>query len=217
MRPAGQLGARVRREDFLPAVMPLEWRQVRRANEALRAVVEACLRVRARQQLDERPRDARKPADTRREQVRGVRVVAAEQLVAAVPDEQMSRGQLPDPAEDRERRRNRVEREERLERVEIDVAARERTQLGREGEIAAGSAVVERLDPEAVACQDEPAPLRIPERYREHPAQALGKAQAVLLVQMEDHLGVAVRAEHVDGAIELAAQLAVVVDLAVLD
>src|SRR5207248_1960685 len=173
---------------------------------ALRAVVEARLRARARQQLDERPRNAREGADARREQIRRVRVVAAEQLVAAlarerdlhvrrrelryevrgerrrvcerlvegvcerrqeqrgvrrrpsealdahvtvVPDEQVSRGQLPDVTEDRERRRNRVEREERLERVEVDLAARECTQLGREGELPAGGAVVERLDPEA--------------------------------------------------------------------
>ena len=78
-------------------------------------------------------------------------------------------------------------------------------------------AVVERLDPEAVAREHEPPPARVPDRDGEHAAQALGEAVAVLLVEMEQHFGVAVRAEVMPGALELAAQLAVVVDLAVLD
>ena len=59
--------------------------------------------------------------------------------------------------EDRLRRRHRVEREERLERVEVDLAARQRAQLGRERELAGDGAVVERLDPVAVAREHEPA------------------------------------------------------------
>ena len=52
--PAGQLGARVGREDLLPGVMALERRQVRPADEALRLVVEARPGARARQALDQR-------------------------------------------------------------------------------------------------------------------------------------------------------------------
>src|SRR5438552_14050604 len=60
-------------------------------------------------------------------------------------------------------------------------------------------------------------PPRVPDRHREHPAQAGCERLAVLLVQVEQHLGVAARAESMAGPLELAPQLAVVVDLAVLD
>ena len=56
---------------------------------------------------------------------------------AVLPDEHVPRRQLADVAEDRVRRRDRVEREERLERVGVDLAARQRAQLGREPQLAA--------------------------------------------------------------------------------
>ena len=94
----------------------------------------------------------------------------------------------------------------------------QRLQLRGEGEVARAVAVVQRLDPEAIAREHEPPPLAVPHRDREHPAQALGEARAVLLVEVDEHLGVRVRrAEHVAGRLQLGAQLGVVVDLAVLD
>ena len=125
--------------------------------------------------------------------------------------------ELADVAEDRVRRRDRVEGEERLERVEVDLAARQRPQLRREAQLVAAVPVVERLDPVAVAREHEAAPPRVPDRDREHPAQPLGEAEPVLLVEVDERLGVAARAELVPGALELAAELRVVVDLAVLD
>ena len=116
-----------------------------------------------------------------------------------------------------------VEGEEGLERVEVELAREagqppQRLELGGEGELARDVAVVQRLDPEAVAREHEPPPLAVPDRDGEHPAQALGEARAVLLVEVDEHLGVRVRrAEHVARALELGAQLGVVVDLAVLD
>src|SRR5438045_3362618 len=68
-----------------------------------------------------------------------------------LPHEHVPRRQLADVSEDRIRSGNRVEREERLERIEVDLAARQRPQLRRELERAAGVAVVERLDAVAVA------------------------------------------------------------------
>ena len=85
--------------------------------------------------------------------------------------------QLPDVAEDRVRRRDRVEGEERLERVEVDLAARQRPQLRREAQLVADVPVVERLDPVAVAREHEPAARRVPDRDGEHPAQPLGEAE----------------------------------------
>src|SRR5579862_1915338 len=76
---------------------------------------------------------------------------------AVLPDEHVPRGELADVAEDRIRRWDRVESEERLERVGVDLPARQRTELGREPELSADLAVVERFDPVAVAREDEAA------------------------------------------------------------
>jgi hypothetical protein len=111
--------------------------------------------------------------------------------------------ELSHVAEDRIRGRDRVEGEEGLEGVEVDLAARQRPQLGREAQLAADVAVVERLDPVAVAGEHEAAASCVPDRGREHPAQPLGEAEAVLLVQVDERLGVAARAQVVAGAFEL--------------
>ena len=142
---------------------------------------------------------------------------ALEARLAALPDEHVPGRELARLAEDRQRRRDRVEGEERLQRVEVDLASRQGAQLGGELEPAGVGAVVERLDPVAVACQHEPASRRVPERDREHPAQPAGEVEPFLLVEVDEHLRVAVGAEAVAGALELGAQLAVVVELAVLD
>ena len=147
----------------------------------------------------------------------GPRITVEREPSMLLPDEHVPRRQLPDAAEDRIRRGDRVEREERLERVEVDLAARQRAHLGGELEGAGRLAVVERLDAVPVACEHEPPPLGVPERDREHPAQPPGELGPVLLVEMQVHLGVAVRAEGMTPALELAAELGVVVDLAVLD
>src|SRR5207244_10614658 len=55
---------------------------------------------------------------------------------ALLPHEDVPGGKLAEVLEDRIRSRNRVEREKRLERVEIDLAARQRAQLGRKLERA---------------------------------------------------------------------------------
>ena len=58
---------------------------------------------------------------------------------------------------------------------------------------------------------------RVPDCDGEHPAQPLPEAGAPLLVAMHEHLGVAVRPKDVAGPLEFAGELAIVVDLAVLD
>ena len=129
----------------------------------------------------------------------------------------MAGRQLADVAEDRERRGDRVEREERLERVEVDLALRQRVELRRERQLAADVAVVERLDPEAVARERQP-PARARPRPRPRTSRAAApRARPPFLVAVHEHLGVAAGAEAVTRALELAHQLAVVVDLAVLD
>ncbi len=142
---------------------------------------------------------------------------ARDRHLAVVPGQRVAGRELLDVDEDRERRRHAVEREERVQRVEADVAVLQRVELRGEAELAAVQPVGERLDPEAVAREHEPAPRRVPDGDREHAAQALPEPVAPLLVAVDEHLGVGARAERVARRLELAHQLAVVVDLAVLD
>ena len=143
--------------------------------------------------------------------------VALERDAAVVPRQDVPRRQLADLPEDRERRRDRVEGEERLERVEVDLTAGQRVELGRERERDVVEAVVEGLDPEPVPREHEPPPRRVPDRDGEHAAQPRREPGSPLLVRVDEHLGVRPRREAMAGARELAGQLAVVVDLAVLD
>ena len=135
---------------------------------------------------------------------------------AAAPRERVPGRELADLAVDRQRCRNHVEREERLQGVEVDLTAWERVELGCERKLARAVAVVERLDPERVAGEHDRPRAGVVDGDREHAAQALPQPRAPLLVPVHEHLGVAPRGEPVARALELAAQLQVVVDLAVL-
>jgi hypothetical protein len=81
--------------------------------------------------------------------------------------------------------------------------------------------VVERLDAEVVAAEHEPArtgrPPEVGDRVRPHAVEAGRAVVAPLLVGVDDDLGVGLRGEGVAQLLELGAQLAVVVDLAVED
>jgi len=103
----------------------------------------------------------------------GAGIAAELDAVAFGPHEQVACGQLPRVAEDRVRRGDRVEREKGLERVEIDLAARERAQLRCKLERIAAVAVVERLDPVAVAA---PGQAVVPLRPRARPRTSRGAA-----------------------------------------
>ena len=89
--------------------------------------------------------------------------------------------------------------------------------LGLRGE-AQGPAIVgivERLDAERIAGQQEPALPRIPQAEGEHAAQRLDHGRAALLVELQHHLGVGVGTEATALGFELGLELAVIVDLAV--
>ena len=70
---------------------------------------------------------------------------------------------------------------------------------------------------DTVAGEEEALVRVVPERDREHPADALEEALAVLLVEVRDDLDVPDAAERVPLRLELGTQLAVVVELAVDD
>src|SRR6266508_2649874 len=93
----------------------------------------------------------------------------------------------------------------------------DRLQFRGKEQLAVVLGVVERLDPEAVAREQKLTAAYVPDGEAEHAAKPLDAARAEVFVEMDDGFGVAVRAEDVTVALEVAAQFAVVVDLAVED
>ena len=139
-----------------------------------------------------------------------------------LPDQQAARRKLPGILENRQRGRDEHESKVGVERFEVDLPrkarlADERLELGAEREASSRRAVVERLDPEAIAREHEPALAAVPESYGEHPAQPVDKAGTVLLVEVHEHLGVALRGKPMTLGLQLRPLFPVVVDLAVLD
>ena len=117
---------------------------------------------------------------------------------AVLPDEHAAGRKLACFSKDRERGRNEAEGEERVECVKVDLAreaghAKQRLQLRCERHGLFLKPVVERLDPEAIAGDDEPAVALVPERDREHPPEPADEIWAVFLVEVDEHLGIAVR------------------------
>ena len=139
------------------------------------------------------------------------------------------RGQLADPAQDGQRRRDdRVPGEVVVQRdrvdARVDPAAREqgRHRRGepdvlRAGAAAGGGRHVQRLDAEPVAGHDGAAGVPLADDAGEHAEQPLDPPRAPLRVAAHDDLGVAGGEEPVAEALELGAELAVVVDHAVED
>ena len=141
---------------------------------------------------------------------------------AGLPGQQVAGGQLASGAEDRQRGGDRVERQEGVERVQVDLpgkarVAQQRLELRGEGQRAGVRPPVQRLDPVRVPGQHQPAAGGVPHGDREHASQPLDEARAPLLVEVDQHLRVAAGDEPVAAGEQLLAQLAVVVDLPVLD
>src|SRR6266550_20075 len=80
-----------------------------------------------------------------------------------------------------------------------------------------GPGVVERLDAEPVARQQQPSALPVPQRKRKHPLEPLDAALPFLLVQMQYRLGVAAGAIAVTALLQPEPQVGVVVDFAIVD
>ncbi|MCX5682226.1 MAG: hypothetical protein NT049_00875 [Planctomycetota bacterium] len=77
--------------------------------------------------------------------------------------------------------------------------------------------IVQRLDAEAVAGQEEPPPRGVVDRKGEHAVEAVEALLAPLLVGMEDDLGVGPGAKRVAEMPQFLGQLDVIVNLAVED
>jgi hypothetical protein len=76
--------------------------------------------------------------------------------------------------------------------------------------------VVERLDPEPVTGEHQPTPPPIPEGERKHPPQRVQERGPAVLVEMRDHLRVAVGRQAVPAAAQVRREILRVVDLTVV-
>jgi hypothetical protein len=96
----------------------------------------------------------------------------------------------------------------------IDTAAfQQGLDLGGQPEGGGIIGVVERFDAKGVAGQQEPLLAPISEGKGVHAVQVFKHRLALLGIEIEQHLGIGVGAEHVALVLELRAQGAVVVDL----
>ncbi len=115
--------------------------------------------------------------------------------------------QLADAGKQRPIFRNVAERQVPVERLRIDLTDRignlQGLDLRGEKQAFAGFPVVQRLDPETIADQQEFPLGGVPQRDREHPAKAADKIDAVLEVQRRDDLAVGVRVERVTSTLEI--------------
>src|SRR5213594_2257567 len=91
----------------------------------------------------------------------------------------------------------------------------ERLDLRGEAEAPRPARVEERLDPEAVPGEDEPPGRAVPDRECEHAVQPRDAVGPVVLVDVDDRLAVARGLEAMTARLELRAERAIIVDLAV--
>ena len=130
-------------------------------------------------------------------------------------------GEEMNTLEEREVGEHGLEREVLVERVHAHAwravgHGKDRLDLRREDQAVALAQVVERLDAEAVAREQEAAGRAVPEAEGKHAVEAVPTLGAVARIDAQEHLGVALRPETLAGGFELRAQRAEVVDLAVV-
>ena len=126
-----------------------------------------------------------------------------------------------DAAQPRQRRWDEVPRQEREHACRGYFAvdercASQRGDLRRERDAAGARRDVQRLDAEAIACHRQRSFEAVPHRQREHPARAAERRNAVADNQGQQHFRVGGGNKADAGALEIGAQLAIVVNLAVV-
>ena len=137
-------------------------------------------------------------------------------------DGPVSRWQLAVAGEHRAGMRDVLIGEELVERDGVQFPGgtrnlKQRLQLAGEQQAAGILAIDQRFLAHAVTCQQQALPPNISYGQGEHSPQVIHAVIPVFLVQVDDHLGVALGGEPVAAALQVVAQFAVVVDLAVED
>src|SRR5579862_8786183 len=144
------------------------------------------------------------------------------ELAPGTPHEEVSGGKLTHILEDAVGVGHVAEGEIFHDRARCDAQRRtveriERPQLRAEDDPLPSQGIAERLHAGAVARHEQALPAGVPDREREHTVQPSHHIDAVLLVEMDEHLGVAARGKAVAGELQLATQGVMVVNLAVED
>ncbi len=103
----------------------------------------------------------------------------------------------------------------RRRRRGINSTCQQRLDLGGEAQTFAIIGVIQRLDAEGVTRQPQTALARIPERKREHAAQALHETLPFKRIQVQKRLGIAVAVIARAARFAPGAQLRMIVDFAV--
>ena len=99
--------------------------------------------------------------------------------------------------------------------VSIPPPADQGRQSGREPDHAGRFRQIERLDPQTVAPQHDPAAVALPDREGEHAVELLDEPRPPGVIGLQHHLGVAVGEELVALPFQFGAQFRVIVDAAV--
>jgi hypothetical protein len=147
--------------------------------------------------------------------------VALQPEAGTFQDQPVTRRQLPDAAKRGVRARDVPVREVQVQGLWLQLPPHvreleERLELRRECDSVAPLLVVQGLDPEPVPREHEPLPRGVPQGEGKHPAQPPDTVHAEGLVRVHDHLGVRTGPEAVAAGLQLGAQLAEVVHLAVV-
>src|SRR5207302_974460 len=141
--------------------------------------------------------------------------------LALLEDQKVPWQQFVDAAEQRLASRQIAGAEELRKRIDVrlrlDIAAREeRLDFGSEQQQRPRGRPVERLDTQAIANEQQPTPRRVPEGEREHAAQVADAVVTPLLVRVDDCFRIAARFVLVAACFQVASNLGVVVNLAVV-
>src|ERR1035437_8944355 len=89
--------------------------------------------------------------------------------------------------------------------------------LGTEQELRRRLPVIQRLLAQAIARQEQRLAARIPNRRGEHAVKLFDALRPRLLIEVQEGLDVAVRAETVASLLQAPAQILVIIDLAIAD
>jgi len=92
----------------------------------------------------------------------------------------------------------------------------DRLDLGTEQQGPGQDGVVQRLDADPIARQEQLAAPAVPDRQGEHPFESMQEVRPLLLVEVQQRLGVGARPVTVSFGFQFPAQDCMVVDLAVV-
>jgi len=148
--------------------------------------------------------------------------VAVDGNLAGAHGDGVARRELQDALENRVGIRDIPAREIAGEPAEVEVAAdlgvgKERPHLGAEHKPPVALGEIEGLLPHPVSGGKEGLPFGVPEHKGEHPVEMGQAVFAVLLVGVNDHLGIGTAREPMTPSLEDLGQLAEVVDFAIED